>query len=178
MTEDKEYLGTEYEEPLLTDSELQAIAVRQSFRNRLALMASVIQVVATVGFVLIAIILLSSSSQQKAFSQRSDCKTSYSSILTKPVTNRDDLQAEVSALSGNLQSQLGAALLSITTGPNGRVSQSVVDAFATTKSALDAKRAELEISISNVKALPSLATASNHGFTLNNIHYPACPKAS
>lgn len=160
----------------LTPGEIQAIAIRATRRNSLAMVSAVLQVVATSAFVIISIILLSSSGAQKAFSERSDCKTTYSSILAAPVTQRDNLQAAVSALSGDLESQLGSALLGLET--NVAVPQTVIDTFAATKAALDIKRGELEDSIAKVKQLPTAAQADKNGFTLNNIHYPACPIAN
>lgn len=166
---------SEHDQPL-TDTELQLIVNREKFRNRLALLAGGIQVIAIVAFVIISVVLLSSVGQQKALSNRQDCKTLYNSILAKPVTDRDDLQAQVSALNGSVESQLGESLLDIEHG--GKISQPVIDAFSVTKDALDVKRVELEASIIKVQSLPSIATASNHGFTFNNIHYPACPSTT
>lgn len=160
----------------LTDVELQAIADRQIDRNRLFVMSAIIQVVATVSFVILAIILLLSAGQQRAFAERSDCKTTYNSILQKPIIDRDNLKSDVGVLTGDLESQLGSALLGIEQGV--KVSQAVINSYSATKDQLDAKRNELEASIAKVNALPSLATASNNGFTFNGVKYPACPIAS
>lgn len=161
----------------LTPAELQAIADRQVFRNRMALISAVLQAVATGAFVIISIVLLSAVNQQHSFSERSDCKTTYASVLNRPVVIRDDLQASVSALTGDLESQLGAALLAEQTSHTA-ATQAQVDEFSATKAKLDAKRAQLNAAIADVMALPSQAHAIQYGFKLDGVKYPACPTAS
>lgn len=166
---------SQHESPL-TKEELHAIADRQVFRNRLAFISAVLQVVATSAFVIIAVILLASNGAQKAFSIRSDCKSTYNSILSGPVIQRDNLQADVSALTGNLQSQLGSALLGVEKGKI--IPQEVIDSFTSTKDTLDIKRVELQDAIADVKKLPSVAKAEQNGFVFNGTRYPACPSAT
>jgi TolA-binding protein len=159
----------------LTTGELQAIAHRQVIRNWLALAAVSIATVALVAFVVISLFLLGNSNKQQALSDRSDCKTNYQSVLQGPVTQRDNLEAQVSDLNGNLQSQLGFALIQGQSG--NKPTQAQVTAFVSTESQLNAKITQLEGAIAKVKTLPTLSRATMHGFTLDGKHYPACPTA-
>lgn len=169
-------LSSNQEPTSLTLAEIEAIAIRSKFRNNLGFISAALQIVSTTAFIIVSVLLLSSSGSEKDFSVRSDCKSTYSSILAAPVTLRDNLQANVSALSSDLESQLGSALLGLENGTP--ISQTVIDSFTNAKDNLDIKRAELQTAITKVKKLPSLAHAETQGFVFDGEQYPACPSAS
>lgn len=92
-------------------------------------------------------------------SERADCRSAYSAIMTDVIRARDDLKIDADA-------QYYTATLASATGE--RPTQEVFDRFGATLVQLNAAR-------DKVRALPRLDDAVDNGFTLDGTTYPACP---
>lgn len=149
--------------------DLQQVAQRLRLRKWLGIFAALI----IFGFFLLNYV------QQNAVTQsthRQDCSRNYTSILGVPTQTRDNLTSQIASINGDLQSQLGAALLA---GEQGQQpTAAVVQQYATTQQMLITTEDKLAKQIVIVNALPTPANAVNHGFTFHGVHYPACPTAS
>lgn len=161
-------MADETDEHRVTPAELQDISSRLKVRRNVGIVFGLVFVIVLVLFFITATSVLSSNSRQ-------DCKTQYNAILTKPVTIRDNLAAQVTSLSSELQSELGSALLTVEAG--GHVSSGLVQQYTATRTQLDIRRAQLAAAITKVAHLPTIDTASKRGFTFDRAHYPACPTA-
>lgn len=155
-------------------NELQAIADRSRIRAYSALIGPAVTLVAMIAFVIVAILFLGSSNKNNAISESTNCARSYSSILGKPVTLRDNLTSEIASLVGEGQGIFGTALLNLENGI--QPSPAVISAFEANGAKLQATTMKLDKAIAVVKAEPTNAHATIHGFTLDGHHYPACPQ--
>lgn len=156
----------------VSPNELGEISSRLHFRQTVGLIAAGVLVVWMVVFILLAASLINSSNHAGELATRSDCKTQYTSILTGPVTARDNLTSQVGSLNADLNSQLGTALLNLELGQ--QPSTATVAHYAATKANLDAKRAQLATAIGVVEKEPSLNAATTKGFHFDGRSYPPC----
>jgi hypothetical protein len=156
----------------LGPAEMQAIADRSRFRAYSSLIGAAVSIVSMIAFVVIALVLLGTGQHGNELSEQSSCITKYTSILKGPNNARSNLSAEVSALTGGLDSQLGTALLDDVAGQP--IPAATVARFSAIRTELATKSDELNRAIAKVNAEPSLTSATTNGFTFEGTHYPAC----
>lgn len=152
-----------------TPLDLQEVAQRLRLRKWLGIFAAVV----IFGFFLLNYF------QQNAVTQstrRQDCSRNYTSLLGVPTQTRDNLSDQVTALTGNLQSQLGAVLLSAE-ATGAQPTAAIVAKYASTQADLVTAEGKLNQQIARVDSLPTPANAVNNGFTMDGVTYPACPSA-
>lgn len=148
---------------------------RFPFRRSMALLVAVVLIAWVVIWTVTSLSVLNSQNHNNEAASRADCKTQYNAILQGPVTKRDNLTSQVASLNGDLQSQLGSALLGVEAGLP--IQPQVISSYAATQASLEGKRSELAAAIDVVTELPTLNTAANDGFTFANHHYAPCPTA-
>lgn len=157
----------------LNAAETQAIADRMRIRSYSSLIGAIVTLVALIAFVIAAVILLSREDRGTQLTAQTNCARNYGSILNKPVTLRDNLTSQVAALVGDGQGIFGKAILNLENGI--QPAPDVIVAFQQNQTALEQKTVELDKAISVVRAEPTVAFATVHGFTFAGTHHPACP---
>jgi hypothetical protein len=163
--------------PPLTAQEFQGIADRTRARSWASLLGAASTLVAVLAFVIVGVLFLNKADEGNRLQESTNCARSYSSILNKPVTLRDDLTSQVAALVGQGQGIFDNSLLSdLQTG--APPTAAAITAFAANRTALAGTTVKLNAAIAVVKSLPTNAEATTHGFTFQGKHYPACPSAS
>jgi hypothetical protein len=160
--------------PPLSAPEFQAIAERTRIRSYASLIGAVATVFAMLGFVIVGVLFLNKANQENLLQASTNCARKYSSILSGPVTLRDNLTSQVAALVGQGQGIFDNALLADL--QNGAPpTPAAISAFAANRTALATTTNSLNQAIAVVKKEPTNAEATTKGFTFAGVHHPACP---